>query len=246
MFKHGVDPITHRPTHLRAPNGRFWPRGFRNGNPGNIDFAPENKWQGQVGRELRESGGPAFRPRFAVFQSAMWGIRAGFRLLITYQDRYGLNTIAGIVPKWAPPGENDTAAYIERMEKLTGFKADQELDMHTFEDAVPLLKAKVLHELGDPRAYGLPAWYPDEVWEQAAIRAGLVRRAPKPIRQDRDVVAGSTAVALTGLSAADGMGLVKQFVEPGSVTAQAIGLLAALAVAYLLFRAMRRRQRDAA
>lgn len=246
MFRTGVDPLTHRPTHLRAPNGRFWPRGFRNGNPGNIDFNPANKWQGQVGIEQRERNGPDFTPRFAVFTSAMWGIRAILRLLIRYQDDHDLRTVRAVLARWAPGHENNTDAYVAAVAKAIGREPDQVLDLHTVEDAVPLGKAIVRHELGDHRAFGLSEWYPAEVWEEAATRAGLLRRAPKPVSQDRDVVAGGTAVALTGLSAADGMGLVKQYVEPGSVTAHAIGVLAALAVGYVLLRALRRRQRDAA
>ncbi|WP_347147235.1 hypothetical protein [Proteus vulgaris] len=46
-------------------------RGERNNNPGNIDYNPRNKWKGLVGIE---TGVP--NPRFCVFESPEYGIRA--------------------------------------------------------------------------------------------------------------------------------------------------------------------------
>jgi hypothetical protein len=244
MFRTGVDPITHRPTHQAAPNGKLWPRGFINGNPGNIDFRPTTKWQGQIGIEQRVQG-RAFTPRFAVFTTAVWGIRAILRNLVTYQDQHDINTVRGVIDRWAPPTENDTGAYVAAVAKAVGRGPDEGLDLHTADDALPIARAIVRHELGDPRAFGLKDWYADEVWDEAATRAGLKRRAPKPVTQDRDVVGGAAALGLTGISAADALGLTKQYVPAGSITAQIIGVLAALVVGYLVVRALRRRQRDA-
>jgi hypothetical protein len=77
------------------------PRGIRNHNPGNIRRNGD-PWQGlakdQTDRE------------FFTFQSAVYGIRALARLLITYQDKYGLCTIETIIGRWAPAVENNTKA----------------------------------------------------------------------------------------------------------------------------------------
>jgi hypothetical protein len=246
MFHTGIDPITYRPTRQRAPNGAFWPRGFRNGNPGNIDFNPANKWQGQVGLETRDPNGPGFKPRFAVFQSAAWGARALLLLLITYQDRHGLNTIRGIIGRWAPTNENDTGAYVREVAKATGFGPDQEIDLHFAEDALPIARAICRHELGDPRKFDLAEWYPAAMWTRAATLAGLQRRAPRPVGQDRELVASGTATVLAGVSLADGTGMARQFIEPGSVAAQLAGVLAVVVVAYLLARALRRRKQEVA
>jgi hypothetical protein len=244
MFRNGVDPLTHRPVRDRAPNGRPWPRGFRNGNPGNLDFNPENRWQGQLGLEVLPPGVRG-RARFAVFQSAVWGIRAILRLLISYQDKHDIRTVRGVIKRWAPSVENDTDSYVYAATLATGFGEHERLDLHTYEHAVPLARAIVRHELGNPRDVGLSDWYSDEVWEDAATRAGLVRRNPKPVAKDADVLAGGAAVAAAGVSAADGLGLVRQFVQPGSTAAQVIGVLAAVLVVYLLLRALKRRKREA-
>jgi len=77
------------------------PRGIRNNNPGNIE-ANAIKWQGATGND----------GRFVVFDTPENGIRALARILKTYRDKYGLETVRGIVSRWAPPSENNTGAYI--------------------------------------------------------------------------------------------------------------------------------------
>ena len=45
----------------------------------------------------------------------------------TYYHKYRLYTIRGIVQRWAPPGENNTEAYIRNVSRLTGISADEPL-----------------------------------------------------------------------------------------------------------------------
>ena len=89
------------------------PRGLRNNNPLNIDFNPANKWQG-LDRDQPSDG------RFCRFVSMAYGIRAAAALLVSYQDRYGLNTVRGIIGRWAPPVENDTNAYANTVARRVG------------------------------------------------------------------------------------------------------------------------------
>jgi len=140
-------------------------RGYRNRNPGNIDYNPANAWQGQVGIET--NGNP---PRFAAFSSHEYGIRALAALLTTYYDRYGLDTIRDIINRWAPPVENKTSAYALAVSDSTGFTLDDRLDMHTYAHMRPLVEAIIKHELG-----GQP--YPDAVIDEGLRLAGL----PRPV-----------------------------------------------------------------
>lgn len=89
------------------------PRGVRNNNPGNIDYNRANKWQGQM------PPNDAIEKRFARFDSPENGIRALGKLLQTYQNKYGLSTVEAIINRWAPPGENDTSAYVRAVEQKT-------------------------------------------------------------------------------------------------------------------------------
>jgi hypothetical protein len=120
-------------------------RGVRNNNPGNIDFNKANDWQGQLGIEEGVTA-----PRFARFDSAENGIRALGKLLRTYQARYGLKTVAAIIGRWAPPGENDTGAYVSAVQQSvrlsTGKDATGDLALTDPAVLTGLVKAIIKHE----------------------------------------------------------------------------------------------------
>jgi len=92
-------------------------RGFRNNNPGNIERG--QKFEGEV---LYLYGIPE-EHRFAQFEHMEYGIRAIYRILKTYEEKYGIETISSIVNRWAPPVENDVDAYIKAV--LDVFKMDE-------------------------------------------------------------------------------------------------------------------------
>ena len=151
-------------------------RGYRNKNPGNIDWNERNKWQGQVGRE--QTGNP---PRFAVFESHEYGIRALAALLTTYQDRHGLRTVRGIIDRWAPPVENVTSAYVDAVARAMDVGRDDPIDVHTYAHMRPLVAAIIKHELG-----GMP-------YDAATIDEGLrLAGVPKPIETLRDAAGTGT------------------------------------------------------
>lgn len=89
-------------------------RGIRNNNPGNIDYNPANNWQGQLKVDKN------IEPRFCRFDTPENGIRALGKLLQTYQSKYGLTTVEGIINRWAPSVENNTSAYVRSVEKTIG------------------------------------------------------------------------------------------------------------------------------
>jgi hypothetical protein len=78
------------------------PRGLRNRNPGNIRGSG-TRWQGEVGRD--DKG-------FVIFATDELGLRACARVLINYHRKYELNTVSGIIHRWAPPVENNSQAYV--------------------------------------------------------------------------------------------------------------------------------------
>lgn len=79
------------------------PRGIRNNNPLNIEAGDFTK--GQPG--FAGSDG-----RFAKFETPEHGVAAASKLLDVYEQKHGLNTVAGIVNRWAPPSDgNNTMAY---------------------------------------------------------------------------------------------------------------------------------------
>jgi hypothetical protein len=94
-------------------------RGIRNNNPLNIRRS-KDKWQGL--RTLQED------KEFFQFSEMKYGWRAAFVILCrTYYKKYGLKTISDIIYRWAPPKENNTAAYIRRVSDYISIGPDREL-----------------------------------------------------------------------------------------------------------------------
>ncbi len=111
-------------------------RGLRNNNPGNIRKGI-TKWLGLSDQQTD--------PDFFQFQTPAFGIRAMATTINTYMTRYGLNTITGIISRWAPPSENDTQAYIDAVSSDTGIGPD---DVISDADMPALIAAIIKHENG--------------------------------------------------------------------------------------------------
>ena len=79
------------------------PRGLRNNNPGNLRRSADN-WKGLRPEQTD--------PNFFQFTAPEWGYRALIKTLQTYRKKYGLQTIAELISRWAPANENNTSAYI--------------------------------------------------------------------------------------------------------------------------------------
>lgn len=118
-------------------NGPKLPRGIRNNNPGNLDFA------GQTGA-TKEGGANG---RFAVFGSQQAGLVALVKQIGLYVNR-GKNTIRKIIQTYAPPSENNTEGYISAVAKSLGIGADQPLDPNSAQQIMGLVKAIINHENG--------------------------------------------------------------------------------------------------
>lgn len=114
-------------------------RGIRNNNPGNLRRSGDN-WQG-----LRETQSD---PEFFQFTAPLWGIRALVRTLHNYQKRYGLNSIAEIIARYAPEVENDTASYVRAIERATGIPGYMPLNLSDPALLAQLAAAIIKHENG--------------------------------------------------------------------------------------------------
>lgn len=113
------------------------PLGLRNRNPGNIRIGPI-AWQGQIG----ENKG------FAVFDTMRNGLRALVRLLLIYQDRYGINTVRKTIERWAPSTENNTEAYIAAACAVLECKPDDKFNFHNTDFLFWMTTAIGSHENG--------------------------------------------------------------------------------------------------
>jgi hypothetical protein len=115
-------------------------RGIRNNNPGNIRW--RDNWLGLIPEQQRTD------TAFCQFVSPEYGIRAMMIILNHYLIQHGLNTIAGIIHRWAPPEENDTQAYINSVVTVTGISAHKQINVTDSMTMLKLVQAIIVHENG--------------------------------------------------------------------------------------------------
>ena len=121
------------------------PRGIRNNNPLNIRKG--SNWKGEIANQTDKA--------FEQFESMQYGVRAGFIILKKYMSGYNgltqkFNTIEKIVSRWAPASENNTQAYIRRVESLTGIPARQQISFSQRSFMVAIVDAMIRVECGQP------------------------------------------------------------------------------------------------
>lgn len=83
---------------------------------------------------------------FAHFGSAEEGLAAMASQLRLYGSRDHIDTIAGIIAKYAPSNENDTNAYIKDVAGRTGFGSGQHLNLGDNSVVSRLVAAMINHE----------------------------------------------------------------------------------------------------
>lgn len=136
------------------------PRGIRNNNPLNITGS---KWDGQTGTD----------GAFAQFDTPEAGRAAADANLQAYHRKHGINTISGVVNRWAPPNENDTPAYIAHVAQQTGMDPNQPIDM---ED--PAVRTKVLDAMQQHETGQKPSGNPFDQFDGAPSPAPAPQSAP--------------------------------------------------------------------
>jgi len=98
--------------------------GFRRNNPGNLAKSSRN-FVGVVNKADSGRGN-----LFFAFASVAHGFRALIEVLITRITNPKTNTIRKLGPIYAPPHENDTAAWITQVSKYSGIKPDAVIQLN--------------------------------------------------------------------------------------------------------------------
>lgn len=115
-------------------------RGIRNNNPLNIRKG--SRWQGMASEQPDRA--------FVTFTSPVMGLRAGFIILRRYFEVYHINTIEGIISRWAPSSENNTSNYIEYVSQVTQLPKDKELSLARKMELCAIVAAMSAYECGHP------------------------------------------------------------------------------------------------
>ena len=113
------------------------PRGLRLNNAGNIEHGAD--WKG-LGERVDE--------RFCSFVSPEYGVRAIYRILRTYHRKYSIDTIHGIIYRWAPPCENPTDVYVKNVSNWADYPATKTIDINDYELMARIVYGIIRQEQG--------------------------------------------------------------------------------------------------
>ena len=125
-------PANYRPVRPTSTVSSDPVLGTRLNNPLNIRASDNNDWEG----ETASSGG------FEGFNSIAAGLRAADKTLTTYGNK-GIETIRGIINRWAPSSENKTEEYLSFVADKLGMSPDDKVDLND-----PGIRAKLISIMG--------------------------------------------------------------------------------------------------
>jgi hypothetical protein len=110
---------------------------------------------GQMPAPLRNNNPGALMPggRLAQYPDMQTGLQQMDANLASY-GKQGVNTLSGVISKWAPPNENNTQAYIQDVSQRLGIKPDQPIDLSNPAQRQALSTAIMLHENGPGAVFG--------------------------------------------------------------------------------------------
>lgn len=91
---------------------------------------------------------PSKDPDFVTFDTIEHGIRAGLKNIYNYQHIHKLDTIREIITRYAPPSENDTAAYIAAVSAHMQCDADAVINLNDPQTLFSLGVAVIIQEQG--------------------------------------------------------------------------------------------------
>lgn len=115
-------------------------RGLRNNNPGNIRLNGIT-YEGEIV--------PSKDKSFKQFKSMEYGYRAMFVVLHTYARKYGINTIEGMISRYAPASENHTQKYIDAVSEWSGVPGTSHITTTNADVMIPIVAAMSRVENGE-------------------------------------------------------------------------------------------------
>lgn len=115
-------------------------RGLRNNNPGNIRLNGVT-YEGEVI--------PSKDKSFKQFKSMEYGYRAMFVVLHTYARKHGIDTIEGMISRYAPASENHTQKYIDAVSEWSGVPGTSHITTTNADVMIPIVAAMSRVENGE-------------------------------------------------------------------------------------------------
>ncbi len=139
-----VPPTVQQPGPPMLP-GSPGSRAVRNNNPGNLRGG--GQWQGMTGTDPQG---------FVQFDNPQDGIRAAQINLANQTKLHGINTLQGLISKYAPPSDgNNVPSYVSRVAQQSGLDPNG-----TYDFSDPNVQAKILPAMFGVEAGGTPTQTP--------------------------------------------------------------------------------------
>lgn len=113
--------------------------GYKCCNPLNVKVFG-NKWNGLIGQDERGHG---------IFSRPEEGIRAGVKVLQSYSDKYGINTIEGIISRFAAADPATLRAYVDNVSHASGYAPNEQLDVKNPDVLRKIIPPMIRQEIGD-------------------------------------------------------------------------------------------------
>lgn len=113
--------------------------GYKCCNPLNVKVFG-NKWNGLIGQDERGHG---------IFSRPEEGIRAGVKVLQSYSNKYGINTIEGIISRFAAADPATLRAYVDNVSHASGYAPDEQLDVTNPDVLRKIIPPMIRQEIGD-------------------------------------------------------------------------------------------------
>jgi hypothetical protein len=138
---------------------QVWDRSTNGGKGGYVQQTVANVADAAGGTQpgapapLRNNNPGALMPggRLAQYPDMQTGLQQMDSNLASY-GKQGVNTLAGVISKWAPPNENNTKAYIQDVSQRLGIPPDQKIDLSNPAVRHIVSTGIMLHENG-PQAF---------------------------------------------------------------------------------------------
>lgn len=105
-------------------------------------------------------------PTLIRFETPEMGLRAGMKILLTYQRKDDLEHIAAFVTRYASLAENN--AMINAVSARCGVGPTEYFDIEIPDNLIRLAQAIVRHEQGVGPDSAFPFWFAETVYEAAA------------------------------------------------------------------------------
>lgn len=113
--------------------------GYKGCNPLNVKVFG-NKWKGLIGQDERGH---------AIFARPEDGIRAGVKVIQTYANKYGLNTIESILSRFSAADSLTMGSYVDNVSHATGYGSNERLNLKDPEVLKKVVTAMMKQEIGD-------------------------------------------------------------------------------------------------